>query len=418
MNTPHAPLQILRHQLYPSAILFAILLAATVLTACTKVSTATPQDKRPVVQVAELASPQAISIVATGTVKRQREMALSFRIPGVITQLSVDDADVIKVGQVIAAIDPTAVNARAVQTLTDLERAKRDVARSESLVKAGFVSQESLENQRSALANAVATHDNAEFDKRSSKLVSPISGVVLTRVAQAGEVVQPGQVIVNVADARSPLVLRLPLADKDAAKVRVGDRCRVNFAAFSDQDFDGAITRIGERVGAQTGTIQVEVSLPQVQSLPRQLQPELRSGLIGRATIALTQNNKSPASAKSEPAAAYARVPAEAVLEASGRNASVYVIAATAAAVGTGPSEVANGKTSSGTMARRVPVVFGGFDGDDALISGLAPGSNVITSGAGYVLDGQQVRVIDAKSLKRELESSLSTSTATGSSKP
>jgi multidrug efflux system membrane fusion protein len=39
------------------------------------------------------------------------------------------------------------------------------------------------------------------------------------RAAQAGEVVQPGQVVVRVADLTSPLVLRLPLAARDAARV-------------------------------------------------------------------------------------------------------------------------------------------------------------------------------------------------------
>lgn len=403
-----APLQIIHHQFDSSAFLGLAFLAAMTLTACTKADRPPPQDKRPVVQVAELAAPQAASIVASGTVKRQREMALSFRIPGVITQLAVDDGDVIKAGQIIAAIDPTAVNARSAQTLADLERAKRDVARSESLVKTGFASQESLENQRSALATAVAAHDNAEFDKRSSKLISPISGVVLTRVAQAGEVVQPGQVVVSVADARSPLVLKLPLADRDAAKIKLGDRGQVSFAAFPDQDYEGAITRIGERVGAQTGAIQVEISLPKIQRLPSQLQPELKSGLIGKATIALTQNRNARDKAASEQASIYARIPAEALLEANGKSASVFVIA-TSAMKGETPSEI---------TARRAPVVFGGFDGDDALVSGLAAGVKVITTGAGYVSDGQRVRVIDPKGLKSGVRPDVSIANPSSAGKP
>jgi hypothetical protein len=52
-----------------------------------------------------------------------------------------------------------------------------------------------------------------------------------------------------------------------------------------------------------------------------------------------------------------------------------------------------------GGVARRTPVAFGGFDGDDALVSGLTDGAQVITAGAGFVSDGEKVRVVDPAKL-------------------
>ncbi|PXA83398.1 hypothetical protein DMC18_24755, partial [Caulobacter sp. D5] len=71
--------------------------------------------------------------------------------------------------------------------------------------------------------------------------------------------------------------------------------------------------------------------------------------------------------------------PAEALLEASGDKAAVLRL--------------------DGTTARRTPVRFGGFDGDDALVAGLPPGSRVITAGAGFVSDGEKVSVVDPRAL-------------------
>jgi hypothetical protein len=50
-------------------------------------------------------------------------------------------------------------------------------------------------------------------------------------------------------------------------------------------------------------------------------------------------------------------------------------------------------------IAKQTKVTFGVFDGDDALIQGLAPDAKVITAGAGLVADGQKVRVIDRASI-------------------
>jgi multidrug efflux system membrane fusion protein len=51
--------------------------------------------------------------------------------------------------------------------------------------------------------------------------------------------------------------------------------------------------------------------------------------------------------------------------------------------------------------ARRTAVTFGGFDGDDALVAGLSAGTQVITAGAGFVADGEAVRVVDPTRLGR-----------------
>jgi hypothetical protein len=68
-------------------------------------------------------------------------------------------------------------------------------------------------------------------------------------------------------------------------------------------------------------------------------------------------------------------IPAEALLEAQGNIASVYVIDARG-------------------VARRRQVRFFGFSDRDARIGGLAAGTMVITKGAGFVHDGQRVEVV------------------------
>ena len=342
----------------------AALLLAVALSGCGKPS-AKADDARASVQVVTAAPPRDDApILATGALKREREMVLSFRIPGVITRLGVDDGDAVRKGQTIASLDPTAVAARLRQTEADLARARSDARRLEGLVERGAISRQQLEAQQTAVADAQSAYDQAAFDRRWANLTAPADGVVLQRSAQTGEVVQPGQAVVTLADQTSNLVLRAPLSDRDIVRVRLGAPAAVRLDAAPGEVLTGRVSRIGERAGAASGAIEVEVTLP-----PR---PGLRSGLIARAEI-----TAKPTAARSD----FVRVPAEAVLEANGPKASVMLYDAPAG------------------RARRQSITFGGFDGDDALVAGLPNGARVITMGAGYVVDGDPVRVVDAAAL-------------------
>ena len=184
--------------------------------------------------------------------------------------------------------------------------------------------------------------------------------MVLQRSAQAGEVVQPGQAVLRIADESSPLTLRAPLADRDVIRVRVGQSASVRIDGLPAV-VPGRVSRVGERAGPQTGAVDVEIELLGAHPL--------RSGQIATADI----------SVGAAPTTPMARVPAEAILEADGQKAFVFVV--------------------DKDIARRRPVSFGGFDGDDALVSGLPPGARVITAGAGFIADGEKVQVVDPKQL-------------------
>ena len=351
----------------PSPVMAALLAAGVLLSGCGGGAKSDEPAAPTPVEAARVAAPGASgSVTGAGTLERRREMALSFRIPGVLTSMRVEAGDSVKAGQVIAAIDPAGVDARQQQTAADLERARRDVERDKALFDKGYVSRQRIDDRQSALKAAQAAYDAARFDRRWASLVSPVSGVVLERRAQAGEVVAAGQVVARVADLASPLVLRLPLAAREAARVRAGDAAQVTVDDLAGQTLSGRVTRVGEAADTRTGAILVEIEL----SAPP---PDLRSGQVAHATLQV--RTAPPATT------AYARIPAEAMLEASGQRGFVY--------------RFDNGK------ARRTAVTFGGFDGDDALVSGLPDGAQVITAGAGFVADGETVRVVDPAHLGR-----------------
>lgn len=347
-----------RPRLVRAGAVAAAMLAAT---ACSKAQGPAEATPPASVEAVDVRAPSDSSLLtATGPLERRREMTLSFRIPGVITALAVDDGDVVRAGQVLASLDPAGVAAAEVQARVEVDRARRDLERDQALFEKGFVSRQRLDDRRSALEAAEAGVGAAAFDRRWARLVSPASGVVLERTAQAGEVVQAGQAVLRIADESSPLTLRAPLADRDVSRVRIGQAANVRIDGLPAV-VPGRVSRVGERAGPQTGAVDVEIEL--IGAHP------LRSGQVATAEIAVGRAN----------ASAMARVPAEAILEAKGKQAFVLVV--------------------EGDVARRKSVAFGGFDGDDALVAGLPPQAKVITAGAGFVADGEKVQVVDPRRL-------------------
>jgi RND family efflux transporter MFP subunit len=335
-------------------------LIALSLTACGARPKPTPSAPLAVEAVSVAAPADNQTIVAGGVLRRERESALAFRLGGVVTRLGVDAGDAVVRGQVLAILDDTTAGARLRQSAADLERVRRDVARYEGLAASGMISRKQMDDQRTALLQAQAAYDSAAFDSRGTQLVSPASGVVLSRSAQVGEVVQPGQTILTIADAASGLVLRVPVADRDLPKVRLGAAAEVRLAALPNQSLAGRVTRIGQEADARSGAVMTEISVP--------AQSGLRSGMLGEARLVGAGAPSGRAS--------LARVPAETVIEANGGRAFVY-------------------RVDSRGIARRTQVTFEGFDGDDALVSGLPPGDRLITAGAGYVRDGEAVKVVE-----------------------
>ncbi len=350
----------------PASFMFRLFILSSSFTLTVMQTACAPQpsvggvDKTIIVKLAEVKTAQAPIVKISGVLKRTREVSLSFRLPGVITKLHVDEGERVSQGQLLASVDGTAIRARTLQTQADVARTKGDMARATELARKGFLSEASLENQRAALTIAQAADDAAQFDQRWTNLVAPVSGFVLSRSAQMGEVVQAGQAIVTVADENSDLVMRLSLSDREISGVAIGDACEIQLSALPPQGIRGKIVRLGARVSTLNAGIPVEIAIADTRGL--------RSGLIGVATLKLRTTQPPTATAA-------VSVPAEAVLEANDGKGFVFVF------------DVAT------STVRKTPVTTQSLAGDHVTVFGLEVGQKVVTAGASFVTNNDKVCV-------------------------
>ena len=293
-----------------------------------------------------------------GTVRLKRETPLAFNSPGRIAAIDVREGDRVAAGQLMARLDTTALDASQASAAAEVVRAQAELKRAEDLFKKGWVAASDVERARSTAALAQARAREAGFDVSLAVLRAPAAGVVLARPGEPGQIVQPGHAVLIIGEMNEGFVLRLPLSDRDMARVRQGQPATVRIPALGPGTLAGTVSEVGARGDDGTGTFRVELKLPP--------DSRLASGQIGTARLVL-----GPA----EPGSPIS-VPATAVFSARADEGFVYVL---------------------DPQTRRVQqrqVMLGDVDAAGvAVTSGLQPGEQVVTTGVDRLRDGQVVEL-------------------------
>jgi membrane fusion protein (multidrug efflux system) len=182
----------------------------------------------------------------------------------------------VRSGQLLAALDTTTVAASVSAARAERERAATEYARSAKLLEQGWITRPRVDNARAALVSAEANVRSSGFQSRNAAIVSQGAGVVLARLADPGQVVAAGTPVLIVGEASGGLVLRVPLADRDAVRLRAGAPATVRLAAVGGE-LSGSVIEIGGKAERTTGTFTIEIGLPD--------DTRLRAGQIGTASI-------------------------------------------------------------------------------------------------------------------------------------
>ncbi len=338
---------------------FPIVALAAVLAGCSTEATDESPAATPVRVAAATSGPAAPSIRTNGLLANKDEIRLAFKVGGVIRKLAVSEGERVRKGQRLAEIEQTEVNAQVEQARQAHEKAKRDAARGERLFEDKVISLEQLQDLRTQAAMAEAALNSAEFNWNYAAIVAPRDGTVLRRLAEERELVTAGTPVLVLGAQDKGFVVRTGLADREIVQVRLGDAAQVRLDALPDATLRGKVTEVASAADAASGMFRIEVTL-EPTDLP------LKSGLVAKLTVV-----PSTASAGSR-----VYVPIGAIVEGDGRTARLFVL--------------------DQDRARRRDVEVAFIEGDSvALVGGVDAGEKVITDGALYLEDGEQVAIAE-----------------------
>lgn len=243
-------------------------------------SSASVQYKTQEVQQGEL----TVLVTATGTLEATNQVDVSSELSGIIKTVEADYNSKVKVGQPLAKLDTTKLEAQVTQSKAALEAASAKVLQAQATVRetrsklAQLRRVKELSNNRvpsqTEMDAAEAAHERALADVASaraavsqaqatldanltdlSKLVirSPVNGIVLTRSVEPGQTVAATlnpPVLFTLAEDLTKMELIVNVDEADVGHIQEGQRAVFSVAAYPNRTFEAWIVQA--RFGSTT----------------------------------------------------------------------------------------------------------------------------------------------------------------------
>ncbi|MBI5121934.1 MAG: efflux RND transporter periplasmic adaptor subunit [Rhodospirillales bacterium] len=218
--------------------------------------------KAPDIEVVAVARGQAVEAVyATGTVEPLRWARISPTVTARLVEILVQEGDVVKEGQHLARLDDGEAKARLGELTAKETYLKQDLERVAKLEKSEFASRQSGEKARSELGQAANARIAQQKRLSEYMLASPVSGTVLRRDGEPGEVMQPGGVMFWVGE---PLPLRVTaeIDEEDIVRLKPGLKALLKADAFPGQALESSVAEITPKGDPVNKTYRVRLALP------------------------------------------------------------------------------------------------------------------------------------------------------------
>jgi HlyD family secretion protein len=171
-----------------------------------------------------------------------------------------------------------------------VEKAKASLSMSHSKKLQIKIYREELEVQKAQLNEASAGLEIAKRQLEYSQVFAPVSGVVLTKSAEEGEYVSPGNTVVTIADL-DHVWLKAYVEETDLGRVNIGQRVKIKTDTFSGKIYEGKVSFISSE--AEFTPKQVQTQKERVKLVYRikmdveNPQRELKPGMPADAEIVL-----------------------------------------------------------------------------------------------------------------------------------
>lgn len=206
---------------------------------------------------------------------------------GTVQNIFVREGQTVVRGQVMAELDATEMRTR-------LNKLREELESSEFQLRQFMVTRPLAEtlDQQNRIARLQSEIASAQMALRHTAIKAPVDGTITTLdVRNAGTVIQPGQVIANIAPAGARLLVEAQVLNKDIAFVEKGSPAKLRFDAFPYQDYgivEGTVIEISPdaRTGKEFESFYKVMIVPlQTQISARGKNVPLRSGLTLTAEI-------------------------------------------------------------------------------------------------------------------------------------
>ena len=302
------------------------------------------------------------TLTAIGTMTAVQGVTVSADLPGVVDRIAFDSGRAVREGEVLVRLDTRQEEAQLAALEAQRDLARLNFERMQALVIDGAIARADYDRAAAEQKETEARVGEVRATIERKTIRAPFSGILGIRQVNLGQYLSGGDPVVSL-QSLDPIYVNFGVPQQEAAHVRVGRRIRVTTADVSDAEFSGRVTAIDSVVDQTTRNVQVQATL----SNPRGV---LRPGMFVQAEVVVGQSR----SVVALPASAISYAP---------YGDSVFVV-----------TELKDPNGASYRGVRQQFVKLGSARGDQiAVVSGLAAGDEVVTSGVFKLRNGAAVFV-------------------------
>ena len=312
-----------------------------------------------------------IRLAANGNITAWQEAVIGSESNGLrLTQVLVNVGDVVKAGQVLATFSTASTQADVAQARASLLEAQAtaldaagNAERARSLQSSGALSAQQINQfltlEKTAKARAEAAQavlGAQQLRGRQTQVLAPDSGVISARTATVGSVVGSGAELFRMI-RQGRLEWRAEVTSSELGRIKAGTP--VSVVPASGGELRGRVRMIAPSVDPLTRSALVYVDLP----LTAGKASTARAGMFARGEFELGATNA-------------LTIPQRALVVRDGFN---YVF-----------------HLGEGNRVSQLKVQTGRLAGDQVeVVSGLPPDARIVVNGAGFLNDGDLVRVTE-----------------------
>jgi multidrug efflux system membrane fusion protein len=265
----------------------AMVVIATVITACSNSEAEAPSPPPPEVDAAQVVTKSVRQWDEfTGRIAAIGAVDVRPRVSGYIDRIAFKEGDMVNAGDPLFVVDPRPYRAAYDSAVAQLERvrasaqlAEAQYKRAESLIKNATISFDTFDTRRAALGQASADVHAAEAALATAKLnldftevSSPIAGRVSRALLTLGNLVQADQTVLTSVVSQDPVYVYFQPDEQSLLRyrelARKGERAksdnpvRVGLASETGFPHSGTVNFVNNKVDAATGTINVRATVP------------------------------------------------------------------------------------------------------------------------------------------------------------
>jgi membrane fusion protein (multidrug efflux system) len=302
--------------------------------------------------------PSSFSVI--GTAAAIQGVTVSADLPGTIDKIHFESGQWVKEGEILVELDTRQERAQLASLEAQRDLAKVNYDRAQQLVGAGVIAKQDYDNATAQQKATEAQVGDIKAAIARKTIKAPFTGVLGIRQVSLGQYLAAGQAIVSL-QTLSPIYVNFGVPQQDAGRVVPGHTVRVTNNDLPGMSFTGRINALDSVINEQTRNIQVQTVVTNKNN-------KLRPGMFVQVELPLG----SPRDVISLPASAINYAP---------YGDSVFVV-----------SDMKDPKGNSYRGVRQQVVKIEGSRGDQvAVVSGLNPGDEVVSSGVFKLRNGAPV---------------------------